>query len=73
MSNFRPWSNNVLKCVWEPLSPVDFIGAAQMLEIMHVFTRTVGLGASGLRSAVENWDDPALEANIAACEARGCK
>lgn len=56
-----------------PLSPVDFNGATQMLEILRVFTWAVGLGASGLRSAVENLDDPSMETNIPLCEACVCK
>lgn len=56
-----------------PLSRVDFNGATQMLEIMHVFTWTVGLSASGVRSAVENLDDRPIETNIPVCEARACK
>jgi len=53
-----------------PLSPVDFNGATQMMEIMFVFTWAVGLSASGARSAVENLDDWSMNANIPLCEAR---
>lgn len=53
-----------------PLSPVDFNEATQILEIVHVFTWAVGLGASGVRSAVENSDDQSTEPNISVCEAR---
>lgn len=70
MSNFRPWSNSVLKCVRMPLSPVDFNEATQILETVHVFTWAVGLGASGVRSAVENSDDQSTERNVSVCEAR---
>lgn len=44
-----------------------------MLEIMHVFTWAMGLGASGVRSAVENSDDGSRETNIPVCEACVCK
>lgn len=49
---------------------MDFNGATQMLEIMHVFTWAMGLGASGVRFVVENLDDRSIEINIPMCEAR---
>ena len=52
---------------------MDFNGATQLLEMMHVFTWAVGLSASGVRSAVENLDDRSTETNIPLCEARVCK
>lgn len=53
-----------------PLSPVDFNGATQMLEIMHVFTWAMGLSPSGVRSAMENLHDWSIETNISVHEAR---
>lgn len=44
-----------------------------MLEIMRVFTRTVGRNAREVRSAVENLDNRSIETNIPVCEARVCQ